>query len=382
MSLFRREITGIGVDFGTSSVKVVELLQGRQGPVLTTYATVPHKNALVRSASPDDIARMANILRALFERAKVGRGPVYAALPVLSVFSTIIELPVMGEKELETAMTINAKSYVPSPLTEVTLAWTPIGPAEASVAGPVQDVPAAAAVNAASAPAALLGPSRPLQEIFLTAAPRDLVQRYTSVFERLNLTLSALEVESFPLTRSLIRDDRQPTLLVDFGGRTTSFSVVERGYLRFNQAAEVGGDTLTNALVDKLSLTGAEAEERKRTDGFALAQSGGRERGVAVASALRPILMDLVTRAEILRRLYEKKRGRALARTQLIGGGALLPGLADFWTSVTGVPCELGNPWKGIAVPTSLSDHLKRLGPSFAVAVGLALRPFEAASKG
>lgn len=348
MSFFRRERTGIGVDFGTSSVKVVELRGGRDRVWLTTYAIAFQKNTLTQGGDPDSVGRMSVVLRAMAERAKVSRGSVSAALPILSVFSTVINLPVMPERELNAAVILHAKNYVPSPLTEVVLGWTTIGQPTAT-------------------------PAAGTQEVFLTAAPRDTVHRYESVFERVGRKIAALEVESFPLARSLLRGDARPVFLVDLGDRTTSFSVVERGYLRLNQAVDIGGEALTSVIAEKLQIPREQAEARKRSEGLDARSS---ERGV-VAAALRPVVLDLVSRAENIRRLYEQKRGQAVAVVQLIGGGALLPGLQALWTSVTGMPCEVGNPWRGITVPAILGDHLKRLGPSFAVAVGLALRPFE-----
>ena len=306
----------------------------------------------------------------------------------------------MPERELASAVTFMAKNYVPSPLTEVVLGWLPIGPPEdlnrsvlleSTPAGggagfpspPPQGTGAAAAprsVGGGPLPHTSSLETRKMQEVFLTAAPRDLVGRYTALFERVNLQLAALEVESFPLARSLLRGDHRPVLLVDLGDRTTSFSIVERGYLRLNQAIDVGGEAMTTAIGKKLSLPPDQAEQPKCTEGLSgsaeAGTGGGSDIGSPVAAILRPLVMEIIMRAEWVRRLYERKQGRALAAVQLIGGGAWLPQLATFWTSVTGVPCEVGNPWRGISAPASLTDHLRRLGPSFAVAVGLAARPF------
>ena len=396
MGLFRqRPAVGIGIDLGTSSVKIVELARGKAGVQLTTYAIARQSNLLSDGDTPDGVARAAVLLRAMMQRAGVKNSDVSAALPILSVFSTVLELPVMPEKELAPAVTLMAKSYVPSPLADVVLGWSPIGPPEDLRApGAAREV--APVIGHTPAPGPMRTPqsaqnvlvtgterapeTRKMQEVFLTAAPRDLVDRYMGLFERLNLRIGALEIESFPLARSLIRGDRRPILLVDFGDRTTSFSIVERGYLRINQAIDIGGEALTAAIARTLSLSVEQAEQRKRTEGLAGvsgADAGASGDAASIGAILRPLVMDIVTRAEVVRRLYERKHNRAIAAVQLIGGGAWLPQLATFWTNVTGLPCEVGNPWRGIAAPSPLTGHLQRLGPSFAVAVGLALRPFE-----
>lgn len=420
MSLFRNRTTGIGVDLGTSTLKVVELTEDKGNIALASYAIAQQPNVLVESGRTDAVGQMAVILREVFNRASISRGQVYAALPILSVFSTVLELPAMPDRDLESAVTFAARSYVPSLLTDVVLGWTPVGePREAggtqrAAATPAVPVgpgnapapppgapppPVRAAVTPAPAPPPTAAPgssptltvehlrpppateqrvpikrpqTRKIQEIFLTAAPRDLVDRYTQLFERLDIEIAALEVESFPLARSLLQGETRPAMIIDFGDCTTSFSVVDEGYLRVNQAVDMGGDSLTKAITEKLSISYEEAEERKRTEGL-----GGRDASGPVAAAMRPILSELIERGETLRRLYERKRARTIGRIILIGGGALLPGLSPFWNQATGLPAEVGNPWRGVGVPSALTDVLRDLGPAFAVAVGLALRPFE-----
>lgn len=408
MQFIHRTVGGIGVDFGTSSIKVVELRKAKAGVSLVTYAVAAQPNLLADVRTPDAIARTAVVLRTMLQRAGVSRGAVTAALPVLSVFSTVLELPWMPERELDAAVRFAAKSYVPSPLPDVVLGWTSVGlpmetvpginpavipatPAAASrgvpaqpnvgswVSGPARG--GVAASDAGGSPSVSAEPpaakvqrprTRKIQEVFLTAAPRESVARYTAVFERLGIPLAALEVESFPLARSLLRGESRPVLLVDLGDRTTSFSVVDEGTLRINQATDVGGEALTDAIARKLSLQKEDAEQKKRAEGIT-----GADTLSLVAAAVKPVLTEIITRGETVRRLYERKRGRPLGKVVLIGGGAHLPGLAPFWSRVTGLPAELGNPWRGIEVPAALTGRLATLGPAFAVAVGLALRGFE-----
>lgn len=379
MAFFRSSLTGIGVDFGTASVKVVQLVQRKRAVALATYAVASQMNLLTDGRSSDAVARMVLLLREMFRRAGVGRGPVTAALPVLSVFSTVLELPEMPERELDAAVKFAAKNYVPSPLADVILGWTRIGsPTDTSAPSPLPAARVESSVppsprNAGKEPASPKLQTRKIQEVFLTAAPRESVDRYTAVFERLEVPLAALEVESFPLARSLLRGEARPALLVDLGNRTTSFSVVDEGYLRINQAMDLGGEALTEAIVRTLSLSLEEAERRKRTEGILATEAAS-----SVGTALRSVLGELVARGETVRRIYERKRGRPVGKVVLIGGGARLPGLPGFWSSATGLPTEVGNPWRGIVIPPSLAERLTVLGPAFAVAVGLALRAFGA----
>ncbi len=131
------------------------------------------------------------------------------------------------------------------------------------------------------------------------------------------------------------------------------------------------GALLTEALAQEFGVTREEAERRKRTEGLDASPQGG------AATAMRTPLRNIIERSQGLRRLYEQKSKHSLVKVVLIGGGANLKGLTRFWTEVAGIPVEVGNPWQGIVTPPALTERLKTLGPSFAVAVGLALREFE-----
>lgn len=379
LALLKRSTVGIGVDLGTSSLKVVQLTRTGAAVSLVTYGVANQRNLLVENAGPDAVGQEAVVLRELLRRTGVAKGTVVAALPVLSLFSTVLQLPEMSGREMESAVTFAAKSYVPSPLTEVVLGWTQIGePREVTAPRAAPGPFASSAAVPPAVPAVPVAgkspPVRKIQEVFLTAAPRELVQRYTSLFARLDIPIGALEVESFPLVRSLLAGEKQPALLVDLGDRTTSFSIVDAGYVRVNQAMDVGGNNLTAAIARAVSTSEEEAEQRKRREGV----SAGPDQ--PVTKAMQPVLTEIIQRGEALRRLYERKQQRPLGKMVLIGGGARLPGLTTHWSSVAGVPVEVGNPWRGITAPAALAGRLRELGPSFAVAVGLALQPFERAA--
>ena len=281
LNLFRHSSFGIGVDIGSSSIKVVGLLKTREGIALTTYASALQRNLLMDASVPDGVPTMAAVIREMFRRSRISRGQFVAALPSLSVFSTVLEFPEMPERELEQAVILAAKQAVPTPLENVVLGWVPIG-------APREHPPKPHArengtlESGSPAGESLLSQStvrppedvrrlrtRKAQEVFLTAAPRDLVGRYMELFERLSIELTALEVESFPLSRSLLQGERGPVVLVDFGSRMTNFSIVEDRYFRVNQAVDIGGEAMTNAIAERTSLDPVAAERAKRTEGLA-----------------------------------------------------------------------------------------------------------------
>jgi type IV pilus assembly protein PilM len=372
MAFFSKKESFIGLDIGTSSIKIVELSRnGKEGISLATYASAKSSLSLAQSGDGDSVAKVATIAHEMLRRSGASAMSTIVALPSLSVFSAVISLPEMNERDLEKAVALAAKNYVPTPLKDVVLGWTVM---KESAIGSQGSTPAESGnekdkkvENKARRQLA-----NGNFEIFLTAASKDLVQNYSSVVERLNLNLVALETESFPLSRSLLGSLKEPALLVDIGDLATNFSIVDNGYLRINQGSDIGGDAITKIIASKLGISEDEAEKRKCKLGLVQAVSDD-----GLASAAKTVVKDIVERSTNLRRIFERKSNKSVAKTILIGGGANLKGLAEYWSEVSGIPAEVGNPWKGIKVPHVLTNKLLTIGPSFAVAVGLALREFE-----
>jgi len=385
MTIFSRNDSYIGLDIGTSSMKLVELKkEGKDALRLVTYASASAVNSLMEGQGEEAVARTATIVREMARKSSASATNVVVALPSLSVFSTVVSLPEMNEKDMEQAINYAAKNYVPSPLEEVVLGWTPIiDKKKVTVTVKEEKGKANEKKQSEGDPKKEdnkeddKGDVNRLKErknmdIFLTAAPKDLVNRYSTVVDRIGLKLVAMEIESFPLSRSLLKDNPDPVLMVDIGDLATGFSVVENGYLRINQSIDMGGRNITESIVTKLGISYEMAEMRKQETGLL---SVGQDDSLKMA--MSPILRDIIDKGSNLRYLFERKRKKKISKVVLIGGGANLKGLSEFWGEIFGVPAEVGNPWKGIRIPAVLNDRLRILGPSFAVAVGLALREFE-----
>lgn len=371
MSFFSRKESYIGLDIGTSSIKIVELKrEGKDQIKLVTYASAKSAESLADEKNKDAVTHVAVIAHEMLRRAGVASSEVVAALPSLSVFSAVLSLPEMSEKDLEKAIEIAAKNYVPAPLKDVVLGWTKIE--ETAPAKPVENKEGENKTEENADIKVRHNLARKNSEIFLTAAPKELVQRYSAVIERLNLNLIALEIESFPLSRSLLGNIKTPALLVDIGDLATNFSIVDNGYLRINQSADIGGSSLTKALVAKFGISYDAAETKKFSQGL-LAENGDEN----VALTLKMAAKEIIERGINLKNIFERKSNKVVGKTVLIGGGANLKGLAAYWQEVSNIPTEVGNPWKGVRVPAALNNKLLVNGPSFAVAVGLALRELE-----
>lgn len=369
MALFGASSAFVGIDIGTSTMKVVELIDRRKRIELTTYAEAGFPNILINPPGngEDAIRATANTLKHLLESSHATTDSVVAALPSSIVFSTVLTLPDLPEEELDKAIHFAARDLVPANLEDMVLGWSRLGEpphmdnsAQPPPASPPNTLPAAAAGSRQGATI----------PVFVTAAPKTIVERYTKVIQLLKLELHAIELETFPLARSLLSQPTDSALIVDLGDKVSAFHIIDRGTPRISASLDVGGYHLTEAIKTALNLPPSEAEQQKITIG--LQESAPPSLRQAIASGLQPLLQH----AKRLLETYAEDSSRQITKTILIGGGANLLNLSAAWSEFLGTTVTVGNPWRGLAFPVELENRLMELGPRYAVAVGLALRGF------
>ncbi len=349
--LFSKSKSQLGVDIGSSNIKVAQLRSKDNQIILETYGLVNTSYQIAGKDSANSIKQTGEVLKTLLQKAGVTVNKAVASLPNNSVFTSVIELPKLPEAELKPAVEFEAKKYVPLPLQEVALSWSIIedkkAPEKSSVFTNFKGV----------------GDAR--IKVLLTAVPNTVIDGYLKVFQIAGLEIEALEIEALALIRSLIGEDMNSNLLIDIGAKSTSVNLVDSGYLRLSKNINVGGDTVTTSLAQSLSVNFARAEQFKKDFGLAGASS-------QIPQVIRPILDIIKNETSQLINLFES-RGQRIDKVILTGGGSKLPNLKEY-LSTLGKPVIAADPWAKVSYPAKLKPIVEPLGLNLAVAMGLAMR--------
>ncbi|MBI1755404.1 pilus assembly protein PilM [Candidatus Azambacteria bacterium] len=290
---------------------------------------------------------------------------------MFSSFSTIIELPPMPKDEMEKAIQFEARQYVPIPISEVSLDSLVLGEErkqqqEENHAGreEAEDQGWRADPRAQK--------SKKL-EILLIAVPNEIKKKYEHIAQLAGLELTALEMETFPLARAMLKGNPTVTAVVDIGARSTDICIADGGVVRISHNFEFSGVDITKAYGEFAKLDYVEAEKRKKVTGLNL--TPGQLLG---AAGLLAIIDDIINETERITHSYFNKTGRMVTRVVLAGGVSRMPGLLErFRERFSSLPADavsIGNPFSGLVYPRELEKILQEIGPSFAVAVGLAMR--------
>ncbi|MDP3997544.1 MAG: pilus assembly protein PilM [bacterium] len=353
----------LGLDIGTSSLKVVELVNRRKRVEVGTYGQINFPNPLINPDTDEDkaIAETAQAITKLLDAAQVSTDAVIAALPSSIVFSSVINLPAASDADMDKAVHFAARDIVPADLSETVLGWSILGGTphldsdHTPLSADKKEAPPK--INAADS-----------VPVFLTAAPKEVVNRYERLIKLLKLNLVALEVETFSLARSLLSGAADSALIIDIGDRVTTYHIVDRGAPRVSFTLDYGGKDITAAIASSNRSDTAQAESLKVK--YGLGTGAPQDLRLTINNAV----LKIMEQSRRLLDIYSQQSGRVINKTILIGGGANLPDLAPAWSNFLRHKVSVGNPWQGLAVPDQLVSKLTELGPAYAVAVGLAQR--------
>lgn len=340
-----------GIDISDSSIKWIVLSSGASSHHVTQYGEISLEQGIVTGGIVRDETRLSEALAQV--RAKLGGiWCAHAALPEEAAYVFSMYVPKGTPRpQIMSIIEFEFEDRVP--------------------------IPPSAAVFDYNVIESKIGESE--EEISVVVFPRDLAESYAAAFEAARITLLSLEVEASSIARAVCSTeaDEPITLIVDMGRARTGFAVVKRGQPIFTSTVEVGGDMITNALVQALSLTPEETVDFKNEQGL-IADDPNSKKGVEVVSGVASAIADEVTRHYHYwdtRRNDRGERMTPVGKVLLIGGSANLRGLPEYIAGRVHAPTELGNVWRHMApfdeyVPTI--D--KRQSFQYATAIGLALR--------
>jgi type IV pilus assembly protein PilM len=314
-----------------------------QNPRLINFGSQITPKGVINSEEKKDQKELADVLKKLYSDSNIKNKSIVVALPEFSVFTRFLEFPGVKKEELKDAVFYEAKQYIPVPIEEVRMSYIPIGFNEAK-----------------NAP-----------RVLLVAAPYKIIESYIYISELAGLDIVAIETESVALGRAMYRATNQKhVVMLDFGANSTDMSIMLDGYLVFSQSISIGSDSLTQAIINKFNFEYQQAEEYKRNYGVVPNVLEGK-----IYQVLSPILESIML--EVSRGIeFYKNKTLATAPTEylLTGDGALLPGLAEYISKALNVNASIANPWTNISVDQKFKDIISKSGPSYSIAIGLALK--------
>ncbi len=349
----------VGVDIGSSSIKVVELRKKGGRAELVTYGTLslgPYGGADIGEITNLSVEQISKALTDVIRESGVTTRSGAVAIPSAASLVFVLELPaVIDEKQLGAIVPTEARKYIPVPITEVSLDFWVIPKKEESIVeGDTTTLGQASVAKT---------------EVLVAAIHNDTITKYKDIVGKTDLSVSFFEIETFSGVRSNFNRELGTVLLVDFGASKTKLTIIEYGIVRSFHIVTRGSVDITRALSQSLSIPFARAEEIKREFGLF---GSGTDKNVAEICKLSADYIISETKSVMYS--HEKKYNKTINKVILSGGGSLLKGFFEAAKDAFSAEVTLGNPYSKVHVPGYIEGVLRETGPEFSVAVGLALR--------
>ncbi|TYO99956.1 type IV pilus assembly protein PilM [Geothermobacter ehrlichii] len=338
----------VGIDIGSSSVKLVQLRNVKGGYQLVNLGLLPLPPEAIVDNSIMDSGAIVEAIRNLVESHKVKTKNVAASVSGHSVIIRKIQLPIMTEDEMEASIQWEAEQYIPFEISEVNLDFQILG----------QDTKDPSQMN-----------------VVLVAAKKDFVNDYVALFQECGLTPIVMDIDCFALENAFEinygEDEEENIALINMGASAMNVNVLKDGASVFTRDIQVGGNSYNEELQKRLGLNSEDAERVKL---------GGEIHDVDPASVedvLKDAQANLVQ--EIQRSLDFFTATTADEKVQKIyitGGVSRSPGIRAAIEERLGVPVDLLNPFNRISYSEKDFDpeYIEAVAPLFSVAVGLGMR--------
>ena len=346
----------LGIDVGTSDIKIVEMGRRGRGVSLENYGEVGTslvKEKPFRIYKEDTLLLsdkdIAIAIQDVCKEAEIKTKEVNFSIPDFCSFFTSFKIPTMSKEELPEAVRYEVRPYIPIPLSEITLDWL-------ITEGKISETPL---------------------KILVVAIPNDIISQYQAIANLSDLKLRVLEPEVFSLARALIKnknkEEKKTIGIIDIGARSTTCSVFEGGILKISYSFNVAGNELTERLARSLNIDYNKAEELKRKYGLASVERDDRN----IRRVLIPLIDSILGEIKKAFRNFYQNEGKEVEKIILAGGLAILPGLKEYFFTELKKEVVISNPFLDTFYPPVLKEVLEERGPFYAVAVGLALKGLE-----
>jgi type IV pilus assembly protein PilM len=353
----------IGIDVGTSAIKVVQLAKVKGRAVLKTYGSLalgPYAGLTIGQATNLPPMRIGEAIRDVIKESNVTTKNCGVSIPLRSSLVSLIEMPALPEAKLREMIPLEARKFIPVPISEVALDWWII-PKEKDKSFDF-DIEAKEKVLQ----------RQDKTDVLLVSIHNEVLQSYSSIVQEAGLHTTFFEIEMFASIRALADREIAPVMIFDMGASSTKIYISERGVVKESHIINKGSQDITMSISKGLQVSIEKAEKIKRNLG-----EGSAADQKSVYDIISLTMDYIFSETGGLMVAYQKKHNRSIGKVYLTGGGVAMKGFFEMARSRFETEVLLGDPFGKVDAPVFLADLLKQTGLDFAVAVGIALRKLQ-----
>lgn len=340
--LFYKEKPIIGLDISQTGIKVMAI--DPKHWVVLGYGSLDLDPAKVQ-ASLDDAANtyLSDNISLLLKQNIVGTlssDHVVVGLPTARTFSRTFSVPLKQLGHIADAVEIEVEQYIPIPLASLYVDYE------------------------------VIEKDKEKATIIMSAVPKTLVDSCMAAARTAGLTPIAAEPSINAVARVLgaTEEGHLVTVIVDIGAASTDIAVLDKGVIRVSGGVGIGGNTFTLDIAKKLDIALENAHQYKVLNGLSPGPKQAK-----ITQALKPSLERISTEIRKVIRYYNERLvdDRKIEQVLIVGGGANVPGIGDFYTNELVMPARVASPWQKLNFD-KLPEPNRQFRPRYITVTGLA----------
>jgi type IV pilus assembly protein PilM len=340
----------VGVDAGTSLIKVVELSKSGEGVSLANWSALPYRGS-TNSATQAVTEEQAKAIDAALKKSECKCRDIVVGVPGNNAFIRNIKLPPIPSSKIDQIVRYEIQQTIPFPLENIALDYQVLEP------------------NASSE-----------VEVIMVAMKGEVAESFIRGIEEAKVKVGIMDSIPLALYNCYLYNGYSSaddcTAIIEIGASTSNILIELGGELRYCRAVGIGGNDITNAIAKEFNIPFQQAERIKIQHGIIFPEGQGTfsDDQVRVSRVISGVLDRLLGEIKLTIGYFRSlTSATAISRAVLAGGGAMLKNLKPFLADRLGVQVEIMNPLRKVEVPKNLLAA-RKVAPVLATAVGLALR--------
>jgi type IV pilus assembly protein PilM len=340
----------VGLDIGSSSLKLAEIVSTPHGHILNRFRQIPVPKGIIVDGVLEDADALAAIIKELFRNSGCKGKGIVTSLSGSSVIVKKVSLAQMEEAELRDLIHDEAGKYLPfDNMDDVNYDFQILGDN---------------------------GYNPHQMDVIIVAAKKTDVTSYLDAITAAGLTVMIMDVDSFALETMYEAnyefEDNEIIVIVNIGANLTNINVIKGGMSIFTRDFTVAGNAITEDLQEKYHVSAEEAE-RMKIEGAPGSETDSMDLRNAILYCAEPICSEIERSVDYFRSTFG---GDQIKHMYLSGGSSRITGLNSHLSQRLNIETELINPLLKIGynkknIDAGELDSIKTIG---AVAIGLGLR--------
>ena len=346
MFLFKKKKEVVGIDIGSSSVKVVQLKDNKGSFQLQNVGIFPSPPEAIVDNTLMDSSSIATVIKNLVASLDIKIKDVVCSISGNSVIIRKIVLPAMPQEDLEDQILWEAEQYIPFDINDVNMDFQILSPDSHD-------------------------PSK--MNVLLVASKKDIINDYVAVFSEAGMRLSVVDVDSFAVQNAFEANHdysaEDVIALVNIGASVMNINVIKDSITLFTRDVQMGGNLYSEEIQKQIGLSSEDAEIGK----LLAVESMNEPLRNVILKVNETITQEIGRSLDYYNSTASDER---ISRVFVSGGCSKVYNLINTIAEKNSLPVEKLNPFAKLKYNEKDFDpeYLEEIAPFMAVPVGLAIR--------